>query len=104
MTVPVRLMNGGNIHHVGIIPTFLNENDPKTAAQQFNDNYVFGGWSPSGADKWSLDDDMSLNYSGDDTLIPRAMMHLHDENIYVYDYALVCIVQLDGSFEVSRMD
>lgn len=95
-------MNGGFEEMLGFIPMFLNENDPRSAREQLDANYQHGGgWYPM--PKWKMDGD-TIQYPGDKPLKPVAMAHLRDEIIYVYPYSWVCVVQKDGSFEVSRMD
>lgn len=90
--------------HLGLIPLFLFETDPRPAAQQFDEHYSFGGgWHPMAG--WSLQAGGGLKYSGDDDpLIPLAEATLRDEIIRVYDCGWVAIFQPDGTFEVSRMD
>ena len=99
--------------HLGLIPHFLNINDKRTAAEQFNANYQWGGWSPFGGKKWTMATDGTLTYyepnldmedMQDPPLKPLARCSLRNEVIYFYDYAIVAIVQPDASFEVSRMD
>ena len=91
--------------HLGIIPSFLDENNPAPAREQFDANYQHGGgWQPM--DGWTLNGDLTLTYEeGEDPpLSPYAFAKFNDELILIYPYAWVTIVQLDGSFEVSRMD
>lgn len=91
--------------HLGIIPSFLDENDPAPAREQFDANYQHGGgWHPMSG--WTLHGDLSLTYEeGDDPpLMPYAFTVFHHEIILIYPYAWVVILQRDGSFEISRMD
>jgi len=89
---------------LGFIPTFLSLNDPRPAKEQFDDNYQHGGgWRPIKG-YTILNPDGYLLYPGDPVLKPIAEIVFRDETIRIYDYAIVCIVQPDGSFEVSRMD
>lgn len=89
--------------HVGFIPTFLDENDPRPAREQFAERYVYGGWrNQEGFEKGNVR--YSLKYPGDPTLRPIATMKLRDETIMIYDHAYVAIWQPDGSFEACRMD
>jgi hypothetical protein len=92
-----------DMEQLGFIPSFLSEDDPRPAAEQFNDNYV-SGWRP--LDGWVLTDPtmMGITYPGDPTLFPFAMTNLRDESILFYRHAQVMILQMDGSFEVCRMD
>ena len=90
---------------IGLIPDFLYERDPRTAQDQFNERYAHGGgWKPLLTD-WSFDPETgALSYPDDPVYEPVAIGRLHDQVIFVYDYDWVCILNADGSFEVSRMD
>jgi hypothetical protein len=89
--------------HVGFIPTFLDLDDERPAAEQFAERYVHGGWrNQPGFKKGSRH--YSLLYPGDPPLHPIATMQLRDETIMVYDYGYVAIWQKDGTFEACRMD
>jgi len=88
--------------HLGYIPTFVYENDPASAKDQFNARYVYGGWQPFKG--FRLGEDNSLNYPGDPPQVPRAQAKLCDELIVFYDHAWVAIIQSDRTFEVCRMD
>jgi len=91
---------------LGFIPAFINEDDPRSAAQQIEDRYCFGGgWSPlEGFRRCSGPSEFSIKYPGDPMKIVLAKAQLRDETIVVYDGAWVGIFQKDGSFEVSRLD
>jgi len=89
---------------LGFIPTFLSEDDPRTAREQIHANYGHGGgWIP--AKGFTLDQEtMTLTYPGGPPLKPVATSMLRDEMILVYPYAWVVIVAPDGAYEVSRCD
>lgn len=89
---------------LGLIPAFIFESDPRSAAEQFNERYAHGGgWRPMSG--WGLEPgSFALKYPGDPALHPVAGAWLREERIFVYPYAWVAIVQADGSFEVARMD
>jgi hypothetical protein len=89
------------LDHIGLIPSFLSELDPRPAAQQFNERYC-SGWRPQ--EKFQLRDDESLKYPGDPPMHPFAVMRFRDETIYIYEHGYVAIVQPDRSFEACRMD
>jgi hypothetical protein len=91
---------------LGFIPDFILEMDPRPAREQINDRYAHGGgWHPFGKGEWVYDPASgSIKYPGDPAYLPVAKGQLRDETILVYKHAWVCIVQKDGSFEVSRMD
>lgn len=91
------------LEDLGYLPGFLDPNDPRPAAQQFNANYIHGGWQPFQG-KFTLRGDNSLEYPGDPRVHPIAQVWLRDELILLYPSDWVAIVQPDRSFEVCRMD
>jgi hypothetical protein len=86
---------------LGIVPSFLNEDDPRPAHEQINDRYI-SGWHPMSGFK--MDDRCTLFYSGDPPLPAIAMTMLRDERITFYSGAWLAITQPDGTFEVGRVD
>lgn len=88
---------------VGLIPFFLEEDDPRPARDQINDRYTHGGgWRPM-AD-WTILADGSILFEGDPPLSPIAWTHLRDETIIVYRYGWVAVINENGTFEVARCD
>ena len=87
--------------HLGWLPSFLSEQDPASAKEQFNRNYQMG-WRPFKGFELELDN--SLCYPGAPPHVPLAQYRLRDELVVFYDYAWVAIIQPDRSFEVCRMD
>lgn len=91
------------MEHLGFLPDFLHEDDPRPAAAQFDTHYSFaGGWSPFKGFK--LTDNNSLVYPDDPPIRPIAEAKLRDETICFYEAAWVAIIQPDRSCEVCRMD
>jgi len=90
--------------HLGFLPSFLNDADPRSAKKQIDANYQFGGWQPVGAGKFKLTKGYRLLYPGDPPQEPIAMTSLRDEVIVVYESDFVAIVQPDDTFEVARLD
>jgi hypothetical protein len=89
--------------HVGLIPFWLSEWDPMSAAEQLNSHYTHGGgWRPFTGFKLLANN--SLIYPGDPALRPFAEMHLRKELILMYDCGWVAVIQPNRSFEVCRMD
>jgi hypothetical protein len=91
---------GGDL---GFLPDMLNAADPRSAREQFDANYQWGGYwtadpqtkmAPSGA----------LLHPGDPPLPWVAQAKLRDELIRVYPADFVAIVQTDGAFVLQRMD
>lgn len=94
-----------NLHpdHIGLIPDFLDENDPRKVAEQFNERYAHGGgWRPQ--PKFKMLNRYVLKYPGDPPLKPLAMIQFRDERIFIYEYGYVAIVQPNEEFEACRMD
>jgi hypothetical protein len=93
------------IDHLGFIPSFLSEDDSRSAAQQIDSNYACGGgWHP--LPDWKMIDKRRyiIKYPGDPALKPLAMTILREETILFYQHDVLCIVQKDGSFEAARVD
>lgn len=92
--------------HLGNWPEIFDGSDERTAREQVNDRYGFGGgWRPMkgfGMDRATG----GLSYPGDPVLMPFAMceLPLSRETVWFYPHAQVAIVQEDGSFEAARMD
>jgi len=105
MTTPAwaALRPGITAEHLGYLPGFLDDEDPRSASQQFAANYKFGGWRPMKG--FTIGPSLALNYRGDPPIYPIAMTMLRDvELILLYPGDWVVIVQMDNSFEVCRMD
>jgi hypothetical protein len=93
-----------DLEQLGLLPHFLNDRNPLPARQQFNDAYAHGGgWIPFPGHTFDSVTH-ALKYPEDPKMLPLAMMTLRTERIYFYENAWVCIVQPDGTYEVSRMD
>lgn len=90
-------------NEVGLIPHFLDVTSPRSAIEQFADNYQ-GGWSPLPGFTWDKKTG-ALSYPGDPPMMPRAWTKFRDEVIIVYPYGWVLVTDANGfSFECSRMD
>ena len=101
--VSVVLLNGGTPDTVGLIPMWLDKDDPRPAKEQLDEHYQHGGgWRPFKGFK--LLRNHSIKYPGDPELKPLAILRLRGEMIAVYPHAWVMILQKDGTFEVCRMD
>lgn len=90
---------------LGYIPTFVTEDDPRPAKEQFNTGYAHGGgWNPLSG--WKLVDERTykIYYPGDPAMKPIARAELRDELICVYPHAWVGVFQKDGSYEIARLD
>jgi len=90
--------------HLSLIPLFLSETDPRSASEQFHENYSHGGgWRPM--KDWKMGPVGELMFDGDTkALPPLAVTTLRNEMITIHESAWVSIRQVDGTFEVARMD
>jgi hypothetical protein len=89
----------------GPLLSFIHVDDHRPMREQFDERYAHGGgWRPFGKDKFRMLKNGSLTYPGDPTFRPLAVLRHHEERAFIYKYGIVCIVQPDGTFEVSRMD
>lgn len=88
---------------LGYIPSFLNEDDPRSVREQLDSAYSFaGGWQPFKGFKMLSNGDLA--YPGDPPTRLLAETKLRNETIRFYEHAWVAIVQEDGSYEICRMD
>jgi hypothetical protein len=102
----VLVIDPKNFHpdHVGFLPGFLVDDDPRPVREQFNERYAHGGgWRPQEGFK-ADGETPTLLYPGDPPLKPLACMVFREETIFIYPYGYVAIFQPDKSFEVCRMD
>jgi hypothetical protein len=88
---------------LGLLPSMLNEKDPRPAKEQLDAGYRHGGgWQPFAGFK--LTNKNMLMYPGDPPTRPLAQVKLRDELIILFEHAWVAVIQPDRSFEVCRMD
>lgn len=108
MPITVTLMNEAVGHDefdiVGFIPSFLDEEDPRSAKEQFNDNYI-SGWKDFKGHAYAAEGHV-LKYPGEPPLHPLAMINFRDEVILVYPHAWVAILSKEEGAEpsIARMD
>lgn len=102
--ITFHLQPGITTDHLGYLPSFFSEQDPRPAGVQLNENYAHGGgWNPLAG--WRMNPiSRRIQYPGDPSLEPLAMAMVHNERLFFYDCAILCIVQPDGSFECGRVD
>jgi hypothetical protein len=89
---------------LGYLPGLLTNEDPRSVSEQLNEKYSHGGgWRPMQG--WTLDkESMTLYYPGDPPMRPLATSQLRSETLWFYQHDTLCVVQSDGTFEVSRVD
>jgi hypothetical protein len=97
----IAMMPGHTLEEWGLIPSFLDENDPRPAKEQFNERYQ-GGWNPFPGFTRGPND--TLLYPRDPPIHPLGIIFFRNEVIVLYEYEWVLIGQPDGSFEVAHMD
>ncbi len=103
MVAVYRIHPDADMDHIGFLPLWLNENDPRPAKEQLNEHYAHGGgWRPF--DGFKLEDNLSIAYPGDPAHPALAVMRLRKELIVVYEFSWVAIIQPDNSYEICRMD
>jgi hypothetical protein len=96
------LKNGVEPDDLGLLPSFLDDADPRPAREQLDANYPWGGyWRTQPA---SIDAKHRLCYPGDPPQDWLAMTMLRGESILVYPGSFVVILQPDRSFVFQRMD
>ena len=101
-----------NHHLAGAIPSFLSEDDPRPAALQINERYIYGGpdggWNSFPGFKllrpMSADGPFRLAYAGDPDRREKCRAKLRDETIILFESDWVAIIQPDGSYDVARID
>ena len=103
MTLPI-IMAGGHPDDWGLIPGFLDTDDPRTAREQFDAHY---GWSKFEGFRWN-DDTGELIYGDGEghepPLKPISKIFFRDEIITLFPHAWVMVTQPDESWEIARMD
>jgi hypothetical protein len=96
------ITRGGSPVLWGLIPSFLDEDDPRSAKEQFDANYI-AGWHPFEGFTFDLENG-TLQYPGDLPMNVRSVMTFRQELILLFDFAWVLVLQPDNSWEVCRMD
>jgi len=88
---------------LGLLPFWLDDEDPRSAREQFNEHYAHGGgWRPMKGFKLTVGN--KLLYPDDPPLVPLAQAWLREQLIVFYEHAWVAIIYPDRSFEACRMD
>jgi hypothetical protein len=92
-------------NHLGYLPEILRADDPRPVKAQLEDRYAHGGgWRPIKG--FALDpDSLVLAFPEDPPYRPAAACHLGKELVIFYPQCqLLCVVQRDGAWEVTRVD
>ena len=95
-----------SLDHLGALPYFFDDKDPRPASAQLDANYAHGGgFSPWGKDNWKFNPDTKvLKWPGDTAMRPLACAQLREETLIFYQHAILLILQPNGSFLVTRVD
>jgi len=103
MTIPLIII-GGHPDDWGLIISFLDTDDPRSAVEQFDTHY---GWHKFEGFTMDIDTKEITYGEGDDTdppLKPISKMMFRNELIILYDHAWVAVMQPDLSWQMARMD
>lgn len=95
---------GMTLEHLGLIPCWLSENNPKSIVEQMDAGYQFGGFKQYPINGYKVVGDKCLKYPGDPVLKPLASITIRDETLCFYDHAICAVWQKDGSFVAARFD
>lgn len=109
--------------HLGLIPQFLWDSDPRPAIEQIDERYAHGGgWRPMdkflplGVYNFAEGVAPKLRYPGDPPFQPYAMAVLHgaENRVYpdgveqevfvIYEYAICAIFRAGELHSVARLD
>ncbi len=94
-------------HGLGLLPDILIDLDTRPVKEQLEDRYAHGGgFRPMRTSQWRFDPrTMILRFPGDPPFRPAAYTMINGEKCIFYPQAsLLCIVQPDGEWEVTRVD
>lgn len=98
------LLGNGTLDDVGLIPHWLDEEDPRPATEQLDEHYAHGGgWRPFPGFALNFKS-LQMSYPGDPPMFPLAIMRLRKEMILVYPHAWVVVIRPNRTYEVCRMD
>jgi hypothetical protein len=98
------LHKGMTLEHLGLLVDWLDDEDPRKAAEQMDSRYQFGGFSRHPITGFRAEREKCLKYPGDPLLRPLAKAQLRDEVVMFYDCAVVAVWQPDGTFVAARFD
>lgn len=90
-------------HILGLLPGWVMNEEfmDKPLKEALDKQYGFGLYESSGQ---TITADGVYQYPEDPDLYPLIKIQRKDETFYQYQYAMVAIVQKDGSTFVTRMD
>lgn len=88
---------------MGILPLWVDDQDPRPAKEQFEEKYQFGCFPMTGG---TVDEEGTFWYPGDPPMPPIGKIERSQETVYFYQYAIVATVQKDEdrTLFMTRMD
>lgn len=107
LNVWVQLHPRATPDHLGALATFIDIMDERSAKEQIEAAYPFGGWASNTIKGFKLDTKTgALSFPGDPDLVPLfGTVTRGGEVVTVYSHAIVSIVQpTTMEFEVARLD
>ena len=89
---------------LGFLPDILLASDKRSIREQLEDRYAHGGgWRP--IEGMRMGKDYVMHFPGDAPFRPAACCSFGDELVIFYpNCSLLCVMQRDGNFEVTRVD
>jgi hypothetical protein len=105
LTVWINLNPNFHPEGLGFLPDILLSADPRSVKDQLDDRYRHGGgYRDSGFTKFKLGKGMALKWPEDPPQHPLAATLINDELVVFYPHALLLVMQLDGTWKVTRVD
>lgn len=89
------------MEHLGLIPGWLHEEDPRGIAEQMDAHYGFGGFKQYPISGYKVYRAMCLKYPGDPLMRPLATLKLRDETLAFYDHAICAVFDKDEKLVVA---
>lgn len=89
-------------YHLGQVPAWLDESDPRPAREQINEKYRFGGWSDFKGT--TLGKGNAMCYPGDPPQLPIAEICFRKERLFAYQNEFWAIKEADGNVTFARLD
>lgn len=102
----IELRPGVSSRMLGMLPSFVNENDDKPLKDQVHRAYAHGGG-------WNEFEGFKLEKNGrwyapcypeDPPMKELARITVRDEILSIFEYSWVAVIKKDGSYNVARID
>lgn len=92
---------------IGILPSFVSQDDPRPLKEQIHTAYAHGGgWNDFEGFELKKNDNgwYSLCYPDDPPMKEMARIVIRDETLSIFEFSWVAIIQKDMSFCVAMID